>query len=71
MRFIYTRHAVEKMLEPGVSRREVEEAVARGMKFGPDSRGHFHARMAGVEVVYARAGEETRVITVFPAGGKA
>lgn len=69
MRFAYTRHATKKMTELGVSRTEVEGAILRGMKFGPDSRGLMHARMGGLEVVYDRVGDLSRVVTVFPTAG--
>jgi len=53
------------MLERGVSKDEVREILLKGVKFGPDSKGSLHARMFGVEVVYARADSIYRIITVF------
>jgi len=61
----FTKHALEQMLERGVSKDEVREILLKGVKFGPDSKGSLHARMFGVEVVYARADSIYRIITVF------
>lgn len=65
IKFVFTKHAVVRMMEIGLSKGEIKEIVMRGMKFGPDSRNLMHARMQGVEVVFDRKHETVRVITIF------
>ena len=65
MELQFTKHALEQMLERGVSKDEVREILLKGVKFGPDKKGNLHARMFSVEVVYARADSIYRIITVF------
>ncbi len=60
-----TKHALEQMLERGVSKDEIREILLKGVKFGPDKKGNFHARMFGVEVVYVRSVNIYRIVTVF------
>ncbi len=60
-----TKHALEQMLERGVSKDEIREILLKGVKFGPDKKGNFHARMFGVEVACIRSGSVYRIATVF------
>lgn len=65
IKFVFTKHAVVRMIEKGLVKEEIKEFVIRGMKFGPNSRNLMHARMHGVEVVFDRKNETVRIVTVF------
>ncbi|MBI1971681.1 MAG: DUF4258 domain-containing protein [Candidatus Aenigmarchaeota archaeon] len=65
MELQFTKHALEQMLERGVSKYDVREILLKGVKFGPDSKGSLHARMYGIEVVYVKSEGVYRVITIF------
>ncbi len=60
----YSRHARERMILRGISRREVEEAIRRGRKRIQDGR--IVATYLYFEVVYVVDGDEVRVISVIP-----
>ncbi len=59
-----SRHARERMILRGISRREVEEAIRRGRKRIQDGR--IGATYLYFEVVYVVDGDEVRVISVIP-----
>lgn len=65
LNILFTRHAVEQMLEGAVSTEDVREILLKGVKFGPNRKGSLHARMMGIEVVYTREGDVYRIVTVF------
>lgn len=65
MKFIFTRHAKEKMEWLGYAPSEVKEKIIKGLKIGPDSRGNMHARMGTLEVVFRKLDQKVVVITVF------
>ncbi|MFQ6013520.1 MAG: DUF4258 domain-containing protein [Thermoplasmata archaeon] len=62
-RITYSRHARERMVLRGISRREVEEAIRKGKKRIQDGR--IVATYLYFEVVYVVQEEEIRVITVI------
>lgn len=68
--FIFKQHALEKMDALGVERKEVEEAIKRGMKWKEEKTKKWHAQMAGVEVVFIKDDSDYYIITVYPAGVK-
>ncbi|MCJ2555418.1 MAG: DUF4258 domain-containing protein [Candidatus Thermoplasmatota archaeon] len=63
-RITYSRHARERMILRGISRREVEEAIRRGRKRIQDGR--IVATYLYFEVVYVVDGHEVRIISVIP-----
>ncbi len=65
MEVLFTKHAVEQMLERGVSKEDMKDILLKGAKFGHDKEGNMHARMLGIEVVYRKQEQTYRVITVF------
>ncbi len=65
IKFAFTKHAVVRMVEKGLTKDEIKEIVIKGMKFGPNSRNLMHARMRGVEVVFDRENKTVKIITVF------
>ena len=67
--FIYTKHALEKMDALGIEKREVENAVKKGMKWKEETGDKWHARMAGIEIVFMKQHEDFFIITVYLAGG--
>lgn len=65
MEFIFTRHSKIKMGQLGYTAEDVKEAIIKGMKFGPDSRGNAHSRLGVLEVVFRRENNSVVIITVF------
>ena len=61
----YTKHAVEKMQELGITVNEVKQAMIKGLKFGPNSRGCMHTRLNLIEVVYDRRNNVCSIVTVY------
>ncbi len=61
----FSRHAEEKMIERGISVREVENAIRGGSRFvqKPDK---IVAEYGYLSVVYKKVGEVHYVITVQP-----
>lgn len=64
MRFLYSRHARQRMVLRGISRREVEEAVRLGAK--SQQGDHLIAAYRYFEVVYKIRQARCIVITVKP-----
>ena len=65
--FIYTKHALGKMDALGIEKRDIESAVAKGMKW-KDSNEKCHAQMAGIEVVFVKQNGDFFIITAYLAG---
>ncbi len=63
-RITYSRHARERMILRGISRREVEDAIRKGRK--RTHNGKIVATYLYFEVVYSQKGDEIRVLTVKP-----
>jgi hypothetical protein len=59
----YSNHAREKMVERGISEKEISNAIDRGSKRTQD--GKIVATYMYFEVVYKMIGDEAYVITVF------
>ena len=66
--FIYARHAIEKIDTLGIEKREVENAVKKGMKWKEANSEKWHAQMAGVEVVFMKQEGNIFIITAYFAG---
>ena len=66
--FIYTRHALEKMDALGIEKKEIEQTVKKGMKWKEENSDKWHARMAGIEVVFMKQNEHFFIITAYLAG---
>ena len=66
--FIYTRHAIEKIDTLGIEKREVENAIKKGMKWKEANSEKWHAQMAGVEVVFMKQEKNIFIITAYFAG---
>ncbi|HEV2318097.1 MAG TPA: DUF4258 domain-containing protein [Thermoplasmata archaeon] len=64
LRVIYSRHAVERMVLRGISRVEVEAAIASGSK--SRQGGRIIAAYRYFEVAYVVRGSTIIVITVKP-----
>jgi hypothetical protein len=54
----------------GIERREVEQAIIKGMKWKEKGSEKWHANMAGVECVFVKQQDVAFVITVYMNGGK-
>jgi hypothetical protein len=59
----YSRHARLRMVERGVSEKEVSDAVRKGRKVTKDEE--IHSIFRHVEVVVKKIGEDWYVITVM------
>lgn len=68
--FKYTRHALEKMDGLGIERDDVKRAVMTGMKWKEAGTEKWHARRAGIEVVFVKEGSTTVIITAYLAGSE-
>jgi hypothetical protein len=66
--FIYTKHAIEKIDTLGIEKREVENAIKKGMKWKESNSEKWHAQMAGIEVVFMKQGRNIFIITAYFAG---
>ena len=66
--FIYTRHAIEKMDTLGIEKREVENAIKKGMKWKENNSEKWHAQMAGIEAVFMKQEKDIFIITAYFAG---
>ena len=66
--FIYTRHAIEKIDTLGIEKRDVENAIKKGMKWKESNSEKWHAQMAGIEVVFMKQGRNIFIITAYFAG---
>lgn len=64
MEVLYSRHARQRMVLRGISRREVEEALRVGSKSRQDGR--IVAAYRYFEVVYVIRGTRLFVVTVKP-----
>ena len=65
---IYSKHALQKIDELGIERKEVESTLQKGMKWERD--GKWHAAMCGIEVVFQKEEETAIIITVYYEGSK-
>ncbi len=63
----FTRHALEKMDGVGVSKEEVKQILAQGMKWKEREEEKWHAQMMGTEVVFMKEDETITIITVYRA----
>ncbi|MBU2638008.1 MAG: DUF4258 domain-containing protein [Nanoarchaeota archaeon] len=68
MKIVFSFHAVDKMDMYGIDRKEVEAAIAKGMKWKEEHSEKWHAQMAGIEAVFVCNEDAIFVITVYPAG---
>ena len=59
----YSRHARLRMVERGISEKEVSEAIHKGRKMTKD--GQIHAIYRHIEVALKKVGDESYVITVM------
>ncbi len=64
----FTKHALEKMDGLGVSKTEVQQVIAQGMKWKEKDEEKWHAQMAGIETVFMKEDENWIIITVYRAG---
>ena len=66
--FIYTRHAIEKIDTLGIDKRDVENAIKKGMKWKESNSEKWHAQMAGIEAVFMKHEKNIFIITAYFAG---
>ena len=66
--FVYTKHAIEKIDNLGIEKRDVENAIKKGMKWKESDSEKWHAQMAGIEVVFIKQGKNIFIITAYFAG---
>ena len=66
--FIYTKHAIEKIDTLGIEKRDVENAIRKGMKWKESNSEKWHAQMAGIEVVFMKQERNIFIITAYFAG---
>lgn len=52
----------------GVSKTEVQQVIAQGMKWKEKDEEKWHAQMAGIETVFMKEDENWIIITVYRAG---
>jgi len=67
--FVYTKHALQKMDALGIEKSDVENTVKKGMKWKEEDTPKWHAKMAGIEVVFMKQAKDLFIITVYLAGG--
>ena len=66
--FIYTQHALQKMDAFGIEKREVENAVTKGMKWKEETSDKWHANLAGLEIIFIKQNHDFFIVTVYLAG---
>ena len=66
--FVYTKHALEKMDALGIEKRDIENAIAKGMKWKEEANDKWHAQMADIEVVFIKQDKNFFIITAYLAG---
>ena len=66
--FFYTQHALKKMDALGIEKRDIEQTVKKGMKWREENSDKWHARMAGIEVVFMKQYNDLVIITAYLAG---
>ena len=66
--FIYTKHAIEKIDTLGIDKRDVENAIKKGMKWKESNSEKWHAQMAGIEAVFMKQEKNIFIITAYFAG---
>lgn len=54
----------------GISQKEVEEVLRKGMKWKENNTKKWHASMAGIELVFMKEEDDIFIITVYENGGK-
>lgn len=64
LRIRYSKHARFRMIERGISHREVKNAINKGAKRLQDRK--IVSAYSYFEVVYRKAGEKIYVITIKP-----
>ena len=52
----------------GITKRDVEQSIQKGMKWKEEHENKWHARMANIEVVFSKDENELVIITVYYAG---
>ena len=63
--FKYSLHAIQRMDGFGLTRKEIEIAVKRGMKWKEENRNIWHANMRDIEVVFKKIKDLIFIITVY------
>jgi len=63
--FVYSLHAVQRMDGFGLTRKEIEIAVKKGMKWKEEHRDIWHASMGNIEVVFRKIKDVIFIITVY------
>ncbi len=66
--YFYTKHALEKMDALGFDKRDIENTIAKGMKWKEEKRDIWHAQMAGIEVVFTKEENNLVIVTAYLAG---
>ena len=52
----------------GIERKEVDQAIAKGMKWKEKNSDKWHASMSGIECVFLKNDDAIFVITVYQSG---
>ena len=66
--FIYTKHSLEKIDSLGIEKKEIENAIKKGMKWKDKKRDIWYANMSGIEVVFSKQKNNIVIITAYYAG---
>ncbi|MDP2717491.1 MAG: DUF4258 domain-containing protein, partial [Candidatus Micrarchaeota archaeon] len=63
--YLFGKHALERMAERKIEKSEVKNTVEKGQKWLSEADGRWHAKMAGIEVVFEKREKDTLIVTCF------
>ena len=63
--FKYSLHALQRMDGFGLTRKEIELCVKKGMKWKEENQEIWHANIGNVEVVFKKIKDVIFIITVY------
>jgi len=64
-KFAYSLHALQRMDGFGLTRREIEIVIKRGMKWKEENRDIWHANIGNIEVVFKKINNIMFIVTVY------
>ena len=64
-KFAYSLHALQRMIGFGLTRREIEIVIKRGMKWKEENRDIWHANIGNIEVVFKKINNIMFIVTVY------
>ncbi len=65
MKTEFSFHAIIRMAQRGLEEKDIRRVIAKGQKQFRPNDGFWHAKMNGIEVVYEKETDKTRVITCY------